>query len=275
MSPVHTGGSFSSFRAETSAARPEPTGDVSADGDKSAAKPVGETETAEAPKEASRADQARPKGSDGEPLDDAEMKQIADLKNRAAAVRNHEMAHVAAGGAHVRGGPTYSFQTGPDGQRYAVAGEVSISTGKEASPEKSIAKAQVVRRAALAPAEPSGADRSAAAAASKMESSARVELREEKLAEATSVREDRADKAEAAQESQEAAKAGAGEAEEVGLAGETSASTGAQSPAGPPNEFAPRPRHIPAAYRGGAPGPRRGGDAPSSGGPGGPINLIA
>jgi hypothetical protein len=90
---------------------------------------------------------------------------------------------VAAGGQYVRGGPTYQYQTGPDGKQYAVGGEVSIDTSAvSGDPEASIAKAQTVRRAALAPADPSGADRSVAGAASQMETQARQELMKEKAA---------------------------------------------------------------------------------------------
>ena len=40
--------------------------------------------------------------------------------------RQHEQAHLSAAGGHARGGPSYQYETGPDGKRYAVGGEVSI-----------------------------------------------------------------------------------------------------------------------------------------------------
>ncbi len=93
-------------------------------------------------------------------------------------IRAHEQAHVSAAGAYARGGPSFSYQTGPDGMKYAVGGEVSIDTSTiPGDPEATIRKAQVIRAAALAPANPSGQDRSVAAAASKMEAHARQELR--------------------------------------------------------------------------------------------------
>lgn len=235
--------------------------DVGADGDKGATKPVGETDSDRAPKEASRADATRPKGRDGEPLDDAELKQVAELKHRDREVRSHEMAHVSAGGQYVNGGPTYSFQTGPDGQRYAVGGEVSISTGKEATPQKSIAKARVIRQAALAPADPSAQDRAVAAAAAKLEQTARVELREMKAAETKKAAEEReSSEVEAAEE---APLLGEGE----GVAAEEA--QGAQG-------LAPRPSHIPAAYTrpGGAAASRSAGGGPDSAG-GGLLDRIA
>ncbi|MFP4521204.1 MAG: putative metalloprotease CJM1_0395 family protein [Fibrobacterota bacterium] len=123
-------------------------------------------------------------------LSDEEKKEVEELKKRDREVRNHEQAHVAAGGQYVKGGPTYEFQTGPDNKRYAVGGHVDIDTSPESDPEKTIAKMQQVKRAALAPAEPSGADRAVAGKASSREAEARAELREEKQEEVKSEKKD-------------------------------------------------------------------------------------
>jgi hypothetical protein len=105
-----------------------------------------------------------------------EKKQVEELKIRDQEVRTHEAAHVAAGGQYVTGGPSYTFQTGPDGKKYAVGGEVGISTSVvEGDPEKTIQKMQTVAAAALAPAEPSGQDRKVAAAARQEIAKARME----------------------------------------------------------------------------------------------------
>jgi SprA-related family len=104
-----------------------------------------------------------------------ETQEIQALAERDREVRTHEQAHMAAGGAYA-GAATYQYERGPNGVSYAVAGEVPISTGKEATPEETLRKAQIVRRAALAPAEPSAADRSVAAMATRMEAEARMEL---------------------------------------------------------------------------------------------------
>ena len=75
-------------------------------------------------------------------------------------VRAHEQAHKAAAGAHAKGGPTYEYQSGPDGKRYAVGGEVQIDTSPVPNdPQATIQKMQQVQRAANAPAEPSSQDR--------------------------------------------------------------------------------------------------------------------
>lgn len=91
-------------------------------------------------------------------------------------VRAHEQAHLAAGGRYVTGGPSYTYQQGPDGKRYAVGGEVGIDSSPESDPEATIAKMQVVHAAALAPADPSGQDQKVAAQALAQMAKARLEL---------------------------------------------------------------------------------------------------
>jgi hypothetical protein len=113
-----------------------------------------------------------------DPLQDpAVQREIQKLAARDREVRAHEQAHVAAGGSLITSGPTYTYQTGPDRRRYAVGGEVGIDTSPvRGDPEATVDKAQRIRAAALAPAEPSAQDRSVAAKASQMEQSARIEL---------------------------------------------------------------------------------------------------
>lgn len=116
-------------------------------------------------------------------LTEEEQKQIGELKSRDREVKNHEQAHIAAGGSYVLGGASYDYQTGPDGKQYAVGGSVNIDTSPvDGNPEATIAKAQVVIKAALAPAEPSGQDQKVASAARQMMSEARKELNSQKNA---------------------------------------------------------------------------------------------
>ncbi len=115
--------------------------------------------------------------NNSEELSDAEKSQIEELKRRDTEVRAHEQAHKSAAGNLVKGGANFSFETGPDGKRYAVGGEVSIDTSTvEGDPQATLAKAQQIKRAANAPAQPSAQDRSVAAQASQMEVQARKEL---------------------------------------------------------------------------------------------------
>ncbi len=118
-------------------------------------------------------------------LTDEELDQVRKLEQRDAEVRRHESAHAASAGQHARGGPKFEFQNGPNGQQYAVGGEVSIDTSEAETPEATIAKAQQIRRAALAPAEPSSQDRAVAAKAAQLEQQARQELQEAQQTEAT------------------------------------------------------------------------------------------
>ncbi|MFT5083531.1 MAG: hypothetical protein ACI9Y1_001576 [Lentisphaeria bacterium] len=104
-----------------------------------------------------------------------EQKIIQQLSARDTEVRAHEQAHAAIGGQYA-GAPSFTFQRGPDGVNYAVGGEVSISVGRASTPQETIQKAQVIKRAALAPADPSPQDRRVAAEASQLEINARKEL---------------------------------------------------------------------------------------------------
>jgi hypothetical protein len=115
-------------------------------------------------------------GSKLDQLSDEEKQEVTKLKARDSEVRTHEQAHVSAAGSLFRGGPYYDFKTGPDGQEYAVAGRVNIDTSEGRTPEETLQRAQQIRRAALAPAEPSTTDQRVAAKAASMESKARQEL---------------------------------------------------------------------------------------------------
>lgn len=104
-----------------------------------------------------------------------DLRQIAALQATDRQVRIHELAHMAAG-AGLAGGATFTYQVGPDHQRYAVGGEVSIDTSPGNDPAATLAKAQRIRAAALAPADPSPQDQKVAAQAAQMASVARLEL---------------------------------------------------------------------------------------------------
>jgi hypothetical protein len=98
---------------------------------------------------------------------------VQRLRARDLAVRQHEQAHLAAAGGYARGGGHYTYTTGPDGKQYATGGEVSIDTSPAANPEATIQKMETVKRAAMAPANPSAQDRAVYAQASRTEIEAR------------------------------------------------------------------------------------------------------
>jgi hypothetical protein len=104
-----------------------------------------------------------------------EEQTVQELKQRDAEVRRHEAAHMAAGGA-AAGGASFEYEVGPDGRSYAVGGEVSIDMSEGSTPQATIQKMQTVKRAALAPADPSGQDRAVAASAAAIEAKARMEM---------------------------------------------------------------------------------------------------
>jgi hypothetical protein len=112
-------------------------------------------------------------------LTEEEQKAVQKLQVRDREVRAHEMAHVSAGGQYVQGGASFEYQTGPDGKRYTVGGEVSIDTSPvKGDPKATIQKMRTVRKAALAPAQPSSQDQSVAAKAAQEETKAMMDLRE-------------------------------------------------------------------------------------------------
>jgi len=118
------------------------------------------------------------KGSSGSEakLTPEEQQTVLQLKQRDIEVKAHEAAHLANAGQYAAGGPSYTYQTGPDGSRYAIGGEVPIDVGKEKTPEQTLQKMRIVRRAAMAPANPSSADRNIAAAAGMAEAEALREI---------------------------------------------------------------------------------------------------
>lgn len=108
---------------------------------------------------------------------DVQQEQIInELQRRDKEVRSHELAHAAVGGSFT-GAPNYSFETGPDGKKYAVGGEVSVDLSTVAgNPSATIAKMQKVHAAALAPANPSAQDTQVAANAIQIILQAQSEL---------------------------------------------------------------------------------------------------
>lgn len=114
----------------------------------------------------------------------AEQREIRELQARDQEVRAHEQAHATVGGRYA-GAPSYEYQQGPDGKRYAVGGEVQIDLAPiPGDPAATIQKMQQVKAAALAPAEPSSADRSVASTAQQRLIAAQAELIASKAPEA-------------------------------------------------------------------------------------------
>lgn len=136
-------------------------------------------------------------------LSDEERQLLKELRARDAEVRAHEQAHLAAAGPYANGAPTFEFQTGPDGRQYAVGGEVSIdSSPVPGDPEATVRKAQTIKRAALAPSDPSAQDRQVAAQAAQLEAQARQQVKAQKAEEKEETTENSSSSVEASKESE-------------------------------------------------------------------------
>ncbi|HSH47654.1 MAG TPA: putative metalloprotease CJM1_0395 family protein [Halomonas sp.] len=141
---------------------------------RSEAEPTRQASDAERAKRATAGE--APAKPNGEALSEAELRQVAQMKHTDAEVRRHELAHQVAGGAYT-GAPSYQYERGPDGNRYAVAGQVPIDYGPlQGDPHATIGKMQQVISAALAPGDPSPKDHQVAARARQYMLAARLEL---------------------------------------------------------------------------------------------------
>lgn len=135
-------------------------------------------------------------GASQQEMDAQQQLEIRELASRDREVRAHEAAHSAVGG-HYAGSPHYSFERGPDGVNYAVEGEVPITMPLKSDPELLLEAAEIVRRAALAPAEPSAQDLRVAASAERLAQQARAELAKLDVEAAKTEREERSEESDA------------------------------------------------------------------------------
>lgn len=118
------------------------------------------------------------KASENSKQTHADERIISQLQQRDKEVRTHELAHATTGGT-ATGSPSYTFEIGPDGKKYVVAGEVSVDLSSVAGdPQATIVKMQRVHAAALAPANPSTQDTRVAATAAQKILTAQSELYE-------------------------------------------------------------------------------------------------
>jgi hypothetical protein len=116
------------------------------------------------------------KSTDELAMDPERRAQLEKLRARDQEVRAHEAAHQAAAGG-LAGAASFQYERGPDGKPYAVGGEVSIQASSVPNdPRATLAKAQRIQRAALAPADPSSQDRAVAGAAQAMATRAQGEI---------------------------------------------------------------------------------------------------
>jgi hypothetical protein len=139
-----------------------------------------------------------------EALSADDLRLIQKLAQRDRQVRAHEAAHLGAAGRFARSGANFTFQRGPNGVSYAIGGEVSLDTSTPSDPQVALSKAEIIRRAALAPIDPSSQDRIVAGQATQMAVQARAAItseRTEEAAEALGAREEGGDETQATDES--------------------------------------------------------------------------
>jgi hypothetical protein len=129
---------------------------------------------------AKAADKSGAPGAGPKSLTPEDKQVVSRLVARDSAVRAHEAAHQAAARG-LGGAASFSYETGPDGRRYAVGGEVPVSIRPGRTPRETIANAQVVRSAALAPADPSSQDMAVAAQATQIEAEARQQITQSRV----------------------------------------------------------------------------------------------
>lgn len=99
-----------------------------------------------------------------------------DMARRDREVKTHEQTHAAVGAPYTSA-PSFTYERGPDGQLYAVEGQVRIDTSKIADdPHATLEKAEVIIRASLSVSDPSPQDRRVAAEARAMAAEARSEI---------------------------------------------------------------------------------------------------
>ena len=119
------------------------------------------------------------KGANGKTLSDKEKQQLQELKSRDIEVKKHEQTHQRVGSPYTSA-PSYEYETGPDGKKYAVAGSVNIDSSDADTPEKTAEKMRIIIKAAKAPAQPSSKDLSVAADASRRLNEANAKVQKEK-----------------------------------------------------------------------------------------------
>jgi len=125
-----------------------------------------------------RDDNAKPKNVNE--LDSEEKAILAQLQTIDSKVRAHESAHLSAAAGIAAGGASFTYERGPDGRMYAVAGEVPISVSEGKDPQDTIEKMRQVEAAAMAPADPSPQDYAVAASARNGELKALMDLQKER-----------------------------------------------------------------------------------------------
>ena len=189
--------------SDTPSASSQSENTVTLSADASSSKDRSGEATTDTPVSAANASESTSSATEQEAIDQV----VQELSERDREVRTHEQTHAAIGGQHASA-PSYTYERGPDGQLYAVEGEVKIDTSAvSGDPEATLEKAEMIMRAALSVAEPSTQDRQVASDARIMAAEARAEMIKEggsaENSQALTQEEIRAEEEEAAEEEAE------------------------------------------------------------------------
>jgi len=96
--------------------------------------------------------------------DEQDLSRVLEkFRKKDAEVRSHEQAHATIGFTTTP--ISYNYQKGPDGKMYAVGGRVKLDTSLPDDPKDVSFKLDLMKKAASAPADTSGADNMIAAQA--------------------------------------------------------------------------------------------------------------
>jgi hypothetical protein len=120
--------------------------------------------------------------ADGDALVDLsadELRRVRELERIDRVVRARENVLRAVAPDVVSGEPTFEYEVGPDGRRYATEGESNIELPKVADPDVAAEEAAQALRAALAASAGSNADPTIALRAASIEARARAQIRRE------------------------------------------------------------------------------------------------
>lgn len=109
-------------------------------------------------------------------------REILAAQRRERSVIRHEEAHMQAGGQYA-GAASYIYQKGVDGKGYIVGGEVTMQVPAGGDLERLKAALERVKRAAMAPADPSPQDMQTAAMASARQAAVNQEITRKKALE--------------------------------------------------------------------------------------------
>ncbi len=107
-------------------------------------------------------------------LSSQERQELSELRRRDQEIRTREAAQMAAAG-QLAGALQLEYETGPDGQRYAVDAKVQLDTTEPPTPEMALTKARALRTAALRSSQSSNGS-SLMAKANALEAKAKAEV---------------------------------------------------------------------------------------------------